>query len=126
MIKDVFCDLYNRPMMIFIEESQEAINVKLSEYFGQPTQLDVSKCLGLCEMLKGNGKTLLVVFLSDGNLSVENFGTIVHESVHACNDIFEYVGVELDISNDEPAAYLTDWLARQIFGALNEYHAKRC
>ncbi len=125
MKKEVFLDLYNRQMMIFIEESQEDVNVALSTYFGQPTQLDTSKCLGLCDLIKGNGKSLVVIYIANGNLDIENFGTIVHESVHACNDIFEYVGIDLSTDNDEPAAYLTDWIARQIFGALNEYLAKR-
>lgn len=32
--------------------------------------------------------------------------TIAHEAVHAANMVFEYVGIEPSLTNDEPFAYL--------------------
>lgn len=125
MIKQVYLDLYCRTFIIFIASTQDEVNTYLSTYFGCPTQQDISKCLGLAETIISNGKMVIVIYIANGNLDVENFGTITHEAVHAANDVYEYCGIEADLANDEPQAYLTDWIARQIFGALNEYLAKR-
>jgi hypothetical protein len=40
--------------------------------------------------------------------------TISHESVHACNQLFESIGTKLDRKNDEPQAYLVGWFVNQI------------
>ena len=48
-------------------------------------------------------------------------GTIIaHEIVHLKNYIYQDKGIELDISNDEPEAYLTGWLFKQIETFLNK------
>lgn len=39
---------------------------------------------------------------------------IAHEVVHLVNAIFLEKGIELDRHNDEPQAYLTGWLFREI------------
>lgn len=41
--------------------------------------------------------------------------TIAHEVVHLVNFIFHDRGVNLDLINDEPQAYLTGWLFNKIF-----------
>jgi len=41
-------------------------------------------------------------------------GLITHESVHAVNFLYRYVGAKLDMLNDEPQAYLTEYIADQI------------
>ena len=44
-----------------------------------------------------------------------NEGTIIaHEIVHLKNYIYEDCAIELDRFNDEPEAYLTGWLFKQI------------
>lgn len=35
---------------------------------------------------------------------------LAHESVHGANMIFQLVGHELDTNNDEPQAYLVEWI----------------
>lgn len=48
-------------------------------------------------------------------------GTIIaHEIVHLKNYIFQDKGIELDKFNDEPEAYLTGWLYKQINNFLNK------
>lgn len=48
-------------------------------------------------------------------------GTIIaHEIVHLKNYIYQDKGIELDRFNDEPEAYLTGWLFRQIETILNK------
>lgn len=40
--------------------------------------------------------------------------TLAHESVHAAWRILELVGVISTVDNQEPLAYLTGWIARQV------------
>lgn len=44
---------------------------------------------------------------------------IAHEVVHLVNFIFLHTHVELDRINDEPQAYLTGWVFKQIEDFLN-------
>lgn len=39
---------------------------------------------------------------------------IVHEVIHLVNSIYKYRHVELDLDNDEPQAYLAEWLFEQV------------
>ena len=43
---------------------------------------------------------------------------IAHEVTHLVNYIFKDKGVELDLNNDEPQAYLTGWLFKMIEKAI--------
>jgi len=40
--------------------------------------------------------------------------TLAHECVHAAWRVLELVGVKSDVDNQEPLAYLTGWIARQV------------
>lgn len=46
---------------------------------------------------------------------VELVGTMAHESVHACNTIFNSKGIVLDSMNDEPQAYFTEYVVKEIY-----------
>ena len=46
---------------------------------------------------------------------------LCHEAGHAALDIFEYIGAEVDVSNQEPFTYLLGTLYRLANGAFNEY-----
>ena len=43
-----------------------------------------------------------------------------HEIVHVVNKVFDDVGVDLDVLNDEPQAYFTDTIWAMIEGAVKE------
>lgn len=49
-----------------------------------------------------------------------NEGSIIaHEVTHLVNYIFEDKNIKLDIINDEPQAYLTGWLFKQVEKAIS-------
>lgn len=50
-----------------------------------------------------------VLFTDDFHASL-----IAHEAVHVVNFIYESIGAKLDIINDEPQAYLTQWAFKKI------------
>lgn len=57
------------------------------------------------------------------NISRKGFptpGIIAHEAKHLVNFIFNDVGVELNIFNDETEAYLLGWIVDEIHKLLNK------
>lgn len=57
-------------------------------------------------------------------LGKPSISTMVHESVHAVNDIFKYRHAKLDIDNDEHQAYFTEWVFTQIENYFEEWTLK--
>jgi hypothetical protein len=65
-----------------------------------------------------------VVFRIDKNTTVMaiediDYGIIAHEVVHLVNSVFKEVGIQLDLDNDEPQAYLTGYIMKQICNFLD-------
>lgn len=52
--------------------------------------------------------------------ATSDLNTVVHESVHLVNHIFNDFYIRLDVNNDEPQAYLTAWIFTQINQFLNK------
>lgn len=54
---------------------------------------------------------ILIRFKNQKAMTTAN---ITHEATHAAGWIFQYIGAQYDIENDEPFAYLCGWLAKCI------------
>lgn len=102
--RDVESPLFSVPISIFVGGNHEAVNKALkTEAFVVPNR-------------RGG-----VAFHDDGHVILyvvkrNDLKTMCHESVHAANFVLKFAGVEVDTSNDETLAYLTEW----IFGQLLE------
>ena len=48
-------------------------------------------------------------------------GDIAHECKHAVNIIFNYRGVKLSLTNDEPECYFLDWMVTAVDRAVKSY-----
>jgi hypothetical protein len=79
--------------------------------------------------ISGRGATLIIMVF-DLSLYVDNdivlVGVIAHEVSHAVDRLSEYIGG--DPISDEPRAYLTETLVRQIYAAVHEerkIHARK-
>ena len=127
MIKKVFLDIYNRNFLICIGSTREEIEAAISEHFdGEKIEYDVTNCLGRCEhVIRDNRGDLIVMYFRHADGSLKSMGTAVHESVHAANFMYIYLGIKPDPDNDEPQAYLIDWISRQVMGAMHEYNSER-
>lgn len=44
--------------------------------------------------------------------------TVAHECFHVLTNIFDDRGIEIDLINDEPAAYLIGWIVNQCYDFL--------
>lgn len=119
MITEFYLDLYNRHFILCVGMQKDDVDSILSERLGVPVSLDIEDCLGLTDKIKGKDLTAIVIYLKSGDMQTKNLGTMVHEATHAANFLFDHCGIRADLDNDEPLAYLVDWIFRQIIGAVN-------
>jgi hypothetical protein len=54
-------------------------------------------------------KGILLYFKDSDKMTVS---TIVHEAIHAALGIYANIGAQVDLVNQEPFAYLVDWITR--------------
>lgn len=118
VIKNINVPIYGSRLHIvmtgnFIEDCIE-INKKFDNNFTKEDET-----LGFCQQ---RGSHLLVVInvgkhdkVYKKNSEIEVVSTMCHEAVHLCNYLFMDKGIDLDLVNDEPQAYLTDWFMKEIY-----------
>jgi hypothetical protein len=63
---------------------------------------------------KGYG-SFFIVLNFDNDYRKLYHGTVTHESIHAANMIANDRGVIADFNNDEPLAYLSEWIADEVY-----------
>lgn len=73
-----------------------------------------------CGMNDGGKEGYVIILnfnLKDSKIS---HGRITHEVVHIVSHIAETRGFEPSFSNDEPIAYLADWVANEVYKFMSE------
>ena len=97
----------------FIEDLPQ-INKK---YFNEFTKNE--DVLGLNQQREGS--TLIIINVGRHKLifkkswEIELIATIAHEAFHATNTMMNSFGAKPDAMNDEPQAYLLDWIVKEIY-----------
>ena len=77
---------------------------------------------GHCVALESNeGLRGIFIWLRSAEVSRQNIGTLVHESIHANNLMFDWAGIKLDTINDEAQAYYTGWIFNQCMKAWEQH-----
>lgn len=116
--KFVKVPMYSRNLNIVITEDfmKDVFEIN-KKYFNQFTEED--DVLG--QIQQRGGSTLIIinagrhkkVFKKDWE--VELIATIAHEAFHASNTMMNCFGARPDAMNDEPQAYLLDWIVKEIY-----------
>ena len=91
---------------------------KTNEKFGFEIE---ENWLGCVFRTMESGKYFINVFFKE----TPSIKTMVHESIHAVNDIFKYRHVKLDLENDENQAYFTEWVFEQVENYFEELELKK-
>lgn len=94
------CELYDFSFYYFIGLKFEDFASYAAENFGI---LYDGPAQGLVEFLAEDKAIVIYTETIDK-------GLLVHESVHAANVLFKEIGHALDLDNDEPQAYLVEWI----------------
>ena len=70
-----------------------------------------------------NGKEAHTIILNPNNSGRKlHYGTVCHEIFHAVGGIALNRGIQPDWNNDEPMAYLCDWIADFVFSNLKKWN----
>jgi hypothetical protein len=72
---------------------------------------DAAACV---ELERNGGHFSIVVLLKPKTTPT----AIAHEATHCAAHVWHCIGAKMDVSNDEPFAYLVEWFAEQISSAL--------
>lgn len=65
---------------------------------------------------KSTGKTVYLMWARPQKKGLKRDSVIVHESVHLANKILKDRGYKFDPEDDEPLAYLVDWIYEKAQG----------
>lgn len=110
--------IYGNNLHIVITEDFMSDIVEINKkYFNEFTEED--SVLGFSQ--QRGGSTLIIINVGKHKkiykkgFEIELIATIAHEAVHACNTMFNCIGAKLDSNNDEPQAYLIDFIVKEIY-----------
>lgn len=78
----------------------------LSKKFGQTIEWE-QNFSGCTYEIEYKNKFFVLVLIDTNSLDL---GIIVHESLHAANICFSQANCQLDVDNDEPQAYMLDYI----------------
>lgn len=101
------CNLWVLVSNNFVKDAKK-LNINLSSNANEHDAITFKK-------LETEFSTFCVFIRKDRKKYID---IISHESVHVVNLIFKEVGIELDIENDEPQAYLMGWVVDKIYKAI--------
>ena len=108
--KKVRIPLYGGSLFVMIAYDYEKEKNELHKDW----QPDRSDFMGYSE---GNGNTYVVILNKKYiRNEIDLVSTIAHEADHIVSFIFKRNGIKLDLDNDEPHAYLLDYIVGQIYG----------
>ena len=102
-------------LQIVISDDVEKINSKLGA-----EEERFFACVWKSDTINKNCKTIVVVFNPADKDNKITPGIITHEAIHIKNILFGTVGIKPDVDNDEPEAYLTEWVVNKIYSVFNQ------
>jgi hypothetical protein len=68
----------------------------------------------------GDVRAVFIILNFDNEFRQMYNGCIAHEAIHAVNAVLEYAGVIADFNNDEPTAYLLEWMVDEVYLACHK------
>jgi len=125
--KSITIPIYGNRLHICISSDFVKDIPEINKYFNNNFD-DADDVLGMSQ--QRGGHTLIIVNIEKHkrifkkDFEIEVFGTIAHESVHACNTIFEQNGIKLDMNNDEPQSYFIEYIVKEIFKVYLKHKSK--
>lgn len=115
----VECEIYHRDILVALGASKDDIENFLNKKCGYHLTKEELEGLDISNNIKGRAVLLsnhaFVLYLRDLNIP-----TITHELLHIVNMMYQDMGIEYDLNNDEPAAYLIEHIMRKILNELTK------
>lgn len=111
-------ELYRRKLIIIDSRSQKYIQNRLTN-----VEFDDEEIFAHAVMDLYDG-WMSVFIIVDSTHKQFHPCVITHEAVHCANMIFQYIGHIPDANNDEPQAYLTEWIFEKAYNFIYDESAK--
>lgn len=108
-VKTIKLDIYNRSVNVCLVDDSKALNKIWLDRMGYESDGDID---GLT--LKEDDGNYSIVF-SEEDLDV---GVLAHEVFHVTCNVAEDICATIDPANDEPFAYLNEYIFKQSYKAL--------
>lgn len=108
--EDILVPIYEIGVTIvyFDESEKKEANALFKNLLGKKKYIP-NKAYGLTAICEIEGYAIFVnISKHDNFICLVN--TLVHECLHLMNMIYIEMGIEYDMENDEPSAYLMSWL----------------
>lgn len=113
--------IYRGKLIIIVSDDKEEIKKKISD-FEEDGDIYGHACLTNWEGWQG----FALVINHKNKHRPLTFGVIAHEALHLTNFLMNERGVHLDYENDEPHAYLLDWIIEQVLDFLSQHKILTC
>jgi len=107
---------YNTRLIIATPSSKEEIT-HMEEKWG--TRNEDGHLAGIYDIKHEEWNAVLVIFNMIHKQSV-TYGMIAHESIHILDAVFSKIGHEYNYDNNEPGAYLMEWIYTTILKHFKE------
>lgn len=117
-IKTVQVPLYVGKFVLILSNDLDSVKKSI------PQMSDETTLFGHAAFGTHKGSTAYFMVLNFDDSDKITHGTIAHEAHHIVSYIFSHHGIEYDISNDEPAAYLLSWVVNTVYKFLHEKNFK--
>lgn len=117
-LKEQKIPLYRGKLVMILTNSKKKLRKHVPEYKGETLYAhaiytDWNGVQGFAIVLNFNNKFRKI-----------HHGTIAHEVIHITNFISDMRDIRLDLVNDEPIAYLAEWITDQIYAFVRKHKFK--
>lgn len=112
---------FSSRLWVVVSNDCEKAAQKLTDYFKDPFEWNSKDTLACTytakKIIKGHERNFVIIIFPAST----EVPTMAHEAVHAANLAFSHAGAKLDVDNDEPQAYLVDFVVKQILKTFKKY-----
>jgi len=114
--KVVKVPLYFTQLVILLSDDIERIRKEL------PPMEEEEEVFAHCLYHHIKDKSAIFILLNPKHKYWEDrmHGIIAHEVLHASCFVFYKAGISPDVNNDEPQAYLVEWMTQEVYKVIDE------
>ena len=114
MIRDYDVPLYRGKLIIVISNSIEKLKAKVPEF-------NRSRIYAHSFGINYKGRTGYAMILNfENDFAAMTHGCITHEAIHLAHFVADDKGFVADFNNDEPIAYLAEWITDKAYEFMKE------
>ena len=112
-------EIYNKELILVISKDVDKSIEKLDKEHGCEYDDSIKYYAVTSTFSNTNGGMAYYITLPAEALTKD---TIAHEAFHATVRILDHIGIDFNLGNQEPFAYLLEYLVREIHKCIDKYN----